>query len=1141
MKAAPVPALHTQNFSQQIEQEFTVASAISPALFHAATRLVDDLEVLPGGDVHCPIHEALNWHVTRFGHQARPNSEAVLLQNEDGSTWQAKLSQPGMDTSTGKLRKYETPVGNGARAYLPAIPVVIRQRISARYRVNIPSDNAFWEFVEVHPEIPLVLTEGGKKGLAGFSQGFVSIALYGCHGGYRTKDALGNPIQATLIPDLVRFAVPGRRITLAFDEDTSEATRRRVNFAQSRLGQLLQAHGCDVSIASWNGEQGKGLDDLIVNAGVSAWETAYDEALPFSQWQIQQRFERRLTMPAKLKVKVGDLSKLDLAQLPDTGLVAFCSPKGTGKTKLMAVLVAANDRVLSLTHRIALGRNLCNRMGLHYRGDLDKVKGEYIHESGYTRRIGSCVDGLLSLDPNHFADCDLVLDEAVQLVRHLLTSSTCARDGKRPALLARLRALVKNARRVILADADLDNATLNYIRDLRGDNAPIFLVRNQFEPQPYPCVFLQAPDRTAITSDLLSDFATLPEGKVLYIATDSKALSETLYQLITQQFPEKRGLLFNSKTTSGECEREFMQTPDAVLEMAEYDYIVCSPSVTQGLSIECQGIIHKVYGIFMGVSSTDADMSQSLSRVREPVERIVWCAKVGSNYAKVSRAGNPLVVRSHLQSQTTATVQLIRSSLKEDAADSVDAYNWQTDPHLRQYSELAAEQNRSMYCLRETLLTRLRWEGNTVTMEERGSDKELKLLLTQTRDDIRLFGAEALVAADLLDYLQVGKLEQKETLTPEEQAAIANFRLRDFYVLETLTVDDVLADKDGRRRGEILALEALLSPDSAIDRSARELEKQARWNQGVTPWDFSHAPLRSALQREIGLDKFLAEAQTERQFGKDDYKDYADRARSLALQIKVALHFTIKDSMSDVQIINQLLSQMGIKLRRTSSRQLPGYEGQMQHCYHLDLEVWGTTEAILARRQAKRERLEELAAKAAAQKAMIHPSDDEYLNDGGGSPSNPEAWLSSGQGFNVAPPGIARKVVVDGSASGAPDARPLPQDPAPRLVALYCRGRDEKVAETSQRQVAQNLKPKDDIDRAFAPVTAVLEPVVVLPDAGSSWTPVVGASVFIQRWAAWLVGQIVGLPTVNDPAYTIALAVGGIQKVWSLDAMQPVE
>ena len=201
---------------------------------------------------------------------------------------------------------------------------------------------------------------------------------------------------------------------------------------------------------------------------------------------------------------------------------------------------------------------------------------------------------------------------------------------------------------------------------MRGDKAPVFLVKNDFEPEPYDCRFLAAPDRTAITGELLAAIAPLPPGKVLFVATDSKATSKALHRLITQQYPEQRVLLLNSETTGGECEREFMQTPDAVLERGDYDLILCSPSVATGVSIECRGIVAAVYGIFTGVSATDADMSQSLSRVREPVERVVWCAKTGSNYAKVSLSVNPLEVRSHLQSQTTATIQLLRSSLKED-------------------------------------------------------------------------------------------------------------------------------------------------------------------------------------------------------------------------------------------------------------------------------------------------------------------------------------------------------------------------------------------------------------------------------------------------------------------------------------------
>ncbi|PSB24224.1 plasmid replication protein, CyRepA1 family [Stenomitos frigidus] len=977
-------------FRQTIAREFIHGSAIAPALFKAAIALVSDTETFAGGDVTYPIHEALNWHLTRFGYQARETLSAALLLNEDGSAWQAKLSTPRTE-SNGKAQKYETPVGNGARAYLPSVPPVIRQRIAARYGIPIPLDGSFWDWYEQHPEIPFTVTEGGKKGLAGFSHGFVTIALYGCHGGYRTKDALSHPIPPTLIPDLARFAKPSRQIAMAFDTDASEKTRRRVNIAQARLGNLLAAHGCDVAIARWDCQQGKGLDDLIVQSGVTAWETAYAEALPLSQWQIWQRLERQLTYPVNLRVNVGDLSTLEADTLPSEGLIAMCSSKGTGKTKLIATLLADQERVLSLTHRIALGRNLCTRTGLHYRGDLDKVKGQYIHESGYTLRIGSCVDGLLSLDPNHFAGGDLVLDEVVQLVRHLLTSSTCAREGKRPALLARFRALVKNAKRVLIADADLDNATLHYLQALRGEPAPVFLVKNDFETVPYTCRFLTAPDRTAITGELLTAIAQQTPGQVFFVATDSKATSKALHRLIMQQYPEQRVLLLNSETTGGECEREFMQTPDVVLTRGDYDVILCSPSVATGVSIECRGVVSQVYGIFTGVSATDADISQSLSRVRAPVERVVWCAKTGANFAKVSRAVNPLEVRSHLQAQTTATVQLLRSSLKEDIVDGINALDWRSDPHIGLYCQFAAEQNRAMRCLREALLVRLRFEGNTLTLEDRASNPALKALLAQTRTELQLFDAEALVATETLTYSEVLALEQKESLGPEDRLAMQKWYLLDFYVLETLTVDDCLWDKDGRRRGELLSLESLLFPTVALERTARALEKQAVWQQGYCPWDIANTPLRRWLLVEVGIGQLITKLREGWRWCKYDLKPYADRARALAPQIKVALHFTINEAMSDTQVVHQLIAQLGIKLTRHWSRSLAGYEGEKLRTYALDQAHWHKLAAVLERREAKRQCL---PAQRLEAEGVGSPVVFEVIRPEGDPEANRNAWLT---------------------------------------------------------------------------------------------------------------------------------------------------
>ncbi|MHC5749034.1 MAG: hypothetical protein ACYTXT_45820, partial [Nostoc sp.] len=67
-------------------------SAIAISLYTDNIRIVSDIEISAGGDVSTPIHDALNWKYTRFGHQAKPTLHAAIFFNEDGSPWQGKLS-----------------------------------------------------------------------------------------------------------------------------------------------------------------------------------------------------------------------------------------------------------------------------------------------------------------------------------------------------------------------------------------------------------------------------------------------------------------------------------------------------------------------------------------------------------------------------------------------------------------------------------------------------------------------------------------------------------------------------------------------------------------------------------------------------------------------------------------------------------------------------------------------------------------------------------------------------------------------------------------------------------------------------------------------------------------------------------------
>jgi len=182
--------------------------------------------------------------------------------------------------------------------------------------------------------------------------------------------------------------------------------------------------------------------------------------------------------------------------------------------------------------------------------------------------------------------------------------------------------------------------------------------------------------------------------------------------------------------------------------------------------------------------------------------------------------------------------------------------------------------------------------------------------------------------------------------------------MQEFYGLEDLTLEDVLWDNEGRRRGELLNLEAQLFPGLAADWTVKALEKQAGWNQGVCPWDISGAELRRALREMLGFDELLEQMPQGSEWTTLDLRPYVDRARSLAPQIQTVLHFTIRDEMNDTQIVHQLLSQLGLKFEFRWSRSVPGQEGTKLKVFHLVAEVWQRLWEVLERRKLRRVPLE---------------------------------------------------------------------------------------------------------------------------------------------------------------------------------------
>ncbi|GAX37882.1 DUF3854 domain-containing protein [Nodularia sp. NIES-3585] len=256
-----------QDFKDFVKTAFIQGSGIDPALYSECIEFHSDLEVDYGHEASYPIHEMLGWKLTRFGRQARETQYAAILKNEDGSVWQAIISD--WDEEKQRPYIYIAPTDGGDRAFLPPIPKSIRQKIASRYGMEVPLEGSFWEWVET-ANIPLIVTEGAKKSLAALSQGYVSIALYGCWCGGKES----------LIDDLKPFHTENRIWLLGYDRDDKQSAKRSVTIGKKRLTVCLTRDvKCYVEDMFWNSEDGKGIDDLIVNRGTGAFDIAYAKAM----------------------------------------------------------------------------------------------------------------------------------------------------------------------------------------------------------------------------------------------------------------------------------------------------------------------------------------------------------------------------------------------------------------------------------------------------------------------------------------------------------------------------------------------------------------------------------------------------------------------------------------------------------------------------------------------------------------------------------------------------------------------------------------------------------------------------------------------------------------------------------------------
>ena len=889
----------------------------------------------------------------------------------------------------GKLIKYESPPKTPNRVTYFRVPLSIWSQVASRYGIKLYHSPLalrltarkqpvnFWEWVKNTPSIPVLLTEGEKKAGSLLSQGYAAISLPGIWGG-RAKSE-----EKELHPDLLPLAQPGRTFIILFDYDQKQSTREAVYKATLAIGKAIEDAGCKCKVALLPGPE-KGVDDFITARGESA--ANYLSRIISNAHSLEEY--RWIGNPSDDElIKYAPNNALCIPYLPDSqaidlnapGLTGIMSEMATGKTSLVRNYRSDNPdrRFLIIGHRITLLRELSQPSKLNSnmysdlpQGRLDKVDS-----------LSITVDSLYKLKTaGNKYDC-IFIDEARQVMLHALSASTCKQY--RHEILMTLQYFIGSARQVIIADAHLDDNTVDFFKAMRpSDEAPL-IIKNEYQNPGRDVHYYRGKDSSALVAKLI---AAVRQGKKVMVVSDSKKtilkLEEVLKEKLNGEFeaddPNYQNLSRRQKKkqknqarkrnrkkviwtihadNSGTKENQHF-IKNISTEVEKVDVLLASPSLSTGVDIQGDRF-DEVYGFFNVVSLSATDCLQALHRYRKQVPLHIW---VAPHPCFGYQNSNPHVIKQEMLRLNEFNGFLMGIDMSTGAKSPING--WAFDA----YCEATAKKNRSLNNLRDHLHRLLARMGYNINSVDTDTDDEAKEDLKQAKQRIDEHHTKNVIKAEKIDKQQYLELKNKANITPDEQYEIERFRIESGYGQE-VTEELVKRDKGGALLGQLINLEALLSlpQGEVIDPNTNQkrpippkiVMERDRWEMDNLPFlpDRQQHCTQWMMWHVLGLPKIL-----ERLFAGEEYsaKDpelikLAELAYSYRDNIKSVLGFWIPNNCSPTWLLGMFLGKLGLK---TASRK-KGSSGQQVKFYSLAIEECVFAQRVLEYRHNQRVQREE--------------------------------------------------------------------------------------------------------------------------------------------------------------------------------------
>ena len=441
------------------------------------------------------------------------------------------------------------------------------------------------------------------------------------------------------------------------------------------------------------------------------------------------------------------------------------------------------------------------------------------------------------------------LNQACQYLTHLLHSKTCREY--RAQILEVLEYIVYNAQLVVIADAHMDDITVDFFLAMRPKGEEPLIFVNDWKNGDRVVHWYEGKDSSTLVAQIS---ASLMTGQKIMVVADSKKFIKKLEKSLCMSMrvevasssseegdKETRGQ--GDKETRGQgdkgtpgAEEQVKTSPtpplphsptpikiwsihsdnsgskenvafikDITNSIKDVDALLASPSLGTGVDIPNYHF-DVVYGAFHGVSQTATECAQQLYRYRPKVPFHVWVAPRPPFGYKDTNAKK---IKERLLQTNELTAFLIRIDRKTGKRGA------EKDWALDAYCQIEAKRNQSMNNLRTDLRELLTEMGNQIIPMGAEDDFETAERLKDAAAALDVAYNTGVVKAKDISASEYRSYRSKDYLNPEEILECEKFRIKEAYGME-ITEELVVKDDKGQLIKSIINLEAILSNTDGV-------------------------------------------------------------------------------------------------------------------------------------------------------------------------------------------------------------------------------------------------------------------------------------------------------------------------------------